>query len=69
MMSNAGKLIVDSKKPAIDCTVLDLSAGGARLQVSSSPGGLPKRFEFLHAGIRRKVNLVWTRGFLIGVCY
>ncbi len=69
MMSTTGKLIIDPKKPPIDCTVLDLSAGGARLKVASAPGALPKRFEFLHAGIKRKVHLVWARGFLIGVCY
>jgi hypothetical protein len=68
MMSKTGKLIIDPKKPVVDCTVVDLSAGGACLQVAS-PAGLPKRFEFLHAGVKRKVQLVWTRGFIIGVCY
>jgi hypothetical protein len=68
MMSKTGKIILDPKKPAIDCTVVDLSAGGACLQVAS-PAGLPKRFEFLHSGIKKKVQLVWTRGFIIGVQY
>jgi hypothetical protein len=68
MMSKTGKLIVDPKKPVIDCTVIDLSATGACLQVSS-PAGLPKRFEFLYAGVKKKVQLVWTRGFTIGVSY
>ena len=68
MMSKTGKLIIDPKKPAIACTVIDLSATGACLQVSS-PTGLPKRFEFLYAGVKKKVQLVWTRGFTIGVSY
>jgi hypothetical protein len=57
MMSKTGKLIIDPKKPVVDCTVVDLSAGGACLQVASP------------AGVKRKVQLVWTRGFIIGVCY
>jgi hypothetical protein len=52
----------------INCTVIDLSASGACLQVSS-PAGLPKRFEFLYAGVKKKVQLIWTRGFTIGVTY
>jgi len=68
MMSKTGKIIIDPKKPVIDCTVIDLSASGACLQVST-PAGLPKRFEFLYAGVKKKVQLIWTRGFIIGVTY
>jgi hypothetical protein len=68
MMSKTGTIIIDPKKPVINCTVIDLSATGACLQVSS-PAGLPKRFEFLYAGVKKKVQLLWTRGFIIGVTY
>jgi len=68
MMSKTGKIIIDPKKPVINCTVIDLSATGACLQVSS-PAELPKRFEFLYAGVKKKVQLLWTRGFIIGVTY
>jgi hypothetical protein len=68
MMSKTGKIIIDPKKPVINCTVIDLSASGACLQVAS-PAGLPKRFEFLYAGVKKKVQLIWTRGFTIGVTY
>ena len=67
-VTNQGKIIVDPKRPAIDCTVLDLSAGGARLSVNAAMS-LPSRFEFLHGGVKRKCTLVWHRGYRLGVSY
>ena len=32
LVSKEGMIIVDPKKPALPCTVIDLSAGGACLQ-------------------------------------
>jgi hypothetical protein len=68
LVSKVGKLVVDAKTPAIDCDVIDLSAGGACLQVRSD-ATLPKRFEFLHGGTRRKCSLVWKAGRRLGVSY
>jgi hypothetical protein len=30
---------------------------------------LPKRFEFLHGATRKLAQLVWQRGYLIGIYY
>ena len=68
LVSRTGKIVVDPKKPAIDCDVIDLSAGGACLIVRAE-GPLPRRFEFLHGGSRRKCMLVWQSGRRIGVSY
>jgi hypothetical protein len=68
LVSRAGKIIIDPKKAAIDCDVIDLSAGGACLIVRSE-ATLPRRFEFLHGGSRRKCLLVWQSGRRIGVSY
>jgi hypothetical protein len=68
LVSKTGKIIVDPKKPVIDCDVIDLSAGGACLQVRSD-APLPRRFEFLHGGSRKKCLLVWKSGRRVGVSY
>ena len=68
LVSKVGKLVVDAKRPAIDCDVIDLSAGGACLLVRSDVP-LPKRFEFLHGGTRRKCTLVWKVGRRLGISY
>jgi len=68
LVSTSGKILLDSKTAVLNCTVIDLSAGGACLELSR-PQDLPKRFEFIHGGVRRKCNLAWRRGFRIGICY
>ena len=30
---------------------------------------LPKRIEFLHGATRKVAQVVWQRGYLIGLCY
>jgi hypothetical protein len=68
LVSKTGKLIVDPKKPAIDCDVIDLSAGGACLQLRND-AQLPRRFEFLHGGMRKKCQMVWKSGRRLGISY
>lgn len=68
LVSKVGKIIVDAKAPVIDCDVIDLSAGGACLQLRSDTP-LPKRLEFLHGGTRRKCVLVWKSGRRFGISY
>jgi len=57
-----GKLLLGPKTAPIDCHVVDLSAGGACLELSKTYN-LPSRFEFLHGNTRRFCTLAWTRGF------
>ena len=66
-MPRTGKLLLGAASP-IDCQVVNLSAGGACLKLSALQQ-LPKRFEFLHGTTRKLCQLVWQRGYLIGVCY
>ena len=54
-----------------ECTVLDVSDGGARLMVAS-PGHLPKEFWLLltrSGARRRRCKLVWRSDVEIGVRY
>jgi len=52
----------------IDCQIIDLSAGGACLELPRTYD-LPKRFEFVHGSTRRFCTLAWSRGFRIGISY
>ena len=68
LVSSHAKIIIDKKKPAVDCTVIDISAGGACLQVSD-PAAIPKRFELMHGGTRKKCNTVWKSRNRLGVSF
>lgn len=66
LISKTGKLVVDPKLPVVDCRVLDLSKGGACLELLK-PLKLPKRFVFVHGGVRKNCHLIWQRGERFGV--
>jgi hypothetical protein len=67
-LSRTGKIIVDPKSPVVGCGVVDYSAGGACLEVA--PGtSLPKRFELLYAGTKKKCRVVWATGSRLGVAF
>jgi PilZ domain len=68
LVSRAATIIVDPKKPVIACNVVDLSAGGACLEV----GGqivVPRQFVLLHGGVKKKCRLVWQTGRRYGVAF
>jgi len=52
LVSKTGVIIVGPKKPGIDCTILDLSAGGACIDVADS-SVLPSASSCCMAGPRR----------------
>jgi hypothetical protein len=62
------KIIIDPKAPVIDCGVVDISAGGACLQLPRQIS-LPPRFELLHGRTRKRCRLVWKAGWRIGVAF
>ena len=66
--ASAGKIVVDMKSPAIDCLVVDTSAGGACLEVT--PGAVTaKRFDLVYGGMRKKCRVAWVNGRRIGVSF
>jgi hypothetical protein len=67
LVPRAGKIIIDSKTPAVDCSVLDLSVGGACLDVG--PVNLPKRFVLLHGKTKKSCLVVWKAGRRLGVSF
>ena len=68
LVSKLGKIIVDQRAPVIDCTIIDLSAGGACLEVGSD-AAIPRRFVLLHGGTKKKCSMVWKTGRRLGVSF
>ncbi len=68
LVSRTAKIIVGPKAPVIDCTVIDLSAGGASLDLSD-PERLPERFELLHGGTKKKCLVKWRKFRRVGVVF
>jgi len=66
LVSNAGTIVLDAKKPGIGCTVVDISAAGAALQVAN-PERLPKRFWLMHGKTKKSCLVIWRRHHRIGV--
>jgi diguanylate cyclase (GGDEF)-like protein len=65
-----GRMAFNDGNSTIDCTIRDISAGGARLRVGSEVA-VPAIFElvFLESTLRRKVARRWQTGVEIGVEY
>ena len=66
LVSNSATIIVAPGKPTIGCTVIDLSAGGACLDLPD-PGQLPSRFVLLHGATRKNCLVMWKKFRRIGV--
>ncbi|MBX6328159.1 MAG: PilZ domain-containing protein [Pseudolabrys sp.] len=63
-----GKILLPGSRETIECRVIDLSAGGACLELSTRLQ-LPTHFEFQHGGTRKICALVWVRGYRVGIRY
>lgn len=70
LMARTARIITGGRDAAIDCSVIDYSAGGACLDLDLSQAAkLPQRFELHHGASRKKCRVVWTRGRRVGVCF
>jgi hypothetical protein len=68
LMAKTGKIVGDPKAPAIDVSIVDLSAGGACLALSKDVA-VPKRFTLVHGATKKSCCVVWKRGFRLGVSF
>ena len=66
--AKAGTIFADLKKPATACNIVDISAGGACLDVHGTEA-IPKRFILSHGGVKKSCVLVWQKGRRIGVSF
>jgi len=68
LVPRVGRLLLGPNTQPIDCKVVDLSAGGAQLELQRVYD-LPQRFEFLHGATKRWCTLAWVRNYRIGIAY
>jgi hypothetical protein len=61
-------IVVDARSPAIDCKVVELSSGGACLEISN-PIGIPERFVLLHGKTKKNCLVLWKEGRRLGVSF
>jgi two-component system cell cycle response regulator len=64
----SGKIVFAGGSFSVDCTIRDLSDGGARLKVPTTVA-IPDRFTLIdaHARTRWEATVVWRKGDQIGV--
>jgi hypothetical protein len=68
LVPKTGMIFADLKSPASSCFVVDISAGGACLDVPGS-APIPRRFTLNHGGTKKSCYLVWQKGRRIGVSF
>jgi hypothetical protein len=66
LVSNKAKIIVGPGTAPIECTLIDLSAGGACLDLPD-PNRLPPRFTLLHGATKKKCLIKWRTFRRVGV--
>ena len=67
-LSRAGTIFVDLKSQPTACNIVDVSAGGACIEVHGSDE-IPKKFILNHGGVKKACRVVWQKGRRAGVCF
>jgi hypothetical protein len=67
-ISTAAKIFAGAKAAAVECILVDYSAGGACLQLKAFMA-LPDRFDVLYGTTRKHCRVVWKRGLRLGVAF
>ncbi|HWX63103.1 PilZ domain-containing protein [Bradyrhizobium sp.] len=62
------KIFLGPKAPAIDCVLVDYSAGGACIQLTRHLD-LPDRFELVYGTTRKRCRVVWKRAMRAGLSF
>lgn len=65
LVSRTAKILLPKGAP-IECTIIDLSAGGACLDLAD-PDRLPRRFTLLHGATKKSCLVMWKKFRRIGV--
>jgi hypothetical protein len=68
LVSKTGTLFADLKSRPTLCNIIDLSAGGACIDVPGS-GAIPLKFILNHGGVKKSCRVVWQKGRRIGVSF
>jgi hypothetical protein len=67
-ISSAAKIFASANATAVECILVDYSAGGACLQLKAFIA-LPDRFDVLYGTTRKHCRVVWKRGLRMGVAF
>jgi len=67
-ISSVAKIFAGANAAAVECILVDYSAGGACLQMKTSIA-LPDRFDVLYGTTRKRCRVVWKRGLRLGVTF
>lgn len=68
LVATRGALVLSPRLPAVDCVVVDISAGGACVHVDGQ-AAIPDRVTFIHSGTKKACRVVWRRGRRVGLQY
>jgi hypothetical protein len=66
LVPKRGTIVVDARLPALGCMVIDVSAGGACVQVDR-PLEIPARVTFVHGRTRKSSRVAWRNGYRLGL--
>ena len=70
LVSGSASILGDQKgAPTISCRLIDISTGGACLEIPNNDVQVPARFTFLHSGVKKRARLVWKKGRRLGVAF
>lgn len=69
-MAKSGKIVFDWGRSTIDCTIIDLSAGGAALTVKST-AGIPAEFNLIltQDNVVKSCRVVWKKETQVGLVF
>lgn len=68
LVPRSGTIFADLKSQPVAVNIVDVSAGGACIEVQGS-APIPKRFILHHAGVKKNCYLVWQKGRRVGVSF
>jgi len=68
LVPRTGTIFADLKAQPAVCNIVDISAGGACIEVHGSDA-IPKRFILNHGGVKKSCYLVWQKGRRVGVAF
>jgi hypothetical protein len=68
IMSKTGTIFVDAKSPAAVCNIVDVSAGGACIEVYGT-APIPQHFVLNYGGVKKTCYLIWQKGRRVGVAF
>jgi hypothetical protein len=68
LVSRTGIIFADMKSAPNPCSIVDISAGGACIEVHGN-ATIPNRFILSHGGVQKTCRVVWQKSRRVGVAF